>query len=154
MKMKTQALCGEGSTQARRCLPIGRTGVGLDTGVMGAVPPGLKAHNSVFVCLWHLPICCPSIRAQSDCLWVKRISFYKWAQILVACTWNLLEVKGDNCLKYISNISMFADHRLLQVLVHLGALKYSDELLEKVLKGEMLLYGNRQEWSLWRVELI
>ncbi|XP_057581056.1 Q-nucleotide N-glycosylase 1 isoform X1 [Hippopotamus amphibius kiboko] len=89
----------------------------------------------------------------------KRISFYKRAQILVADTWSVLEGKGDGCFKDISSITMFADYRLPQVLLYLGALKYSDELLEKLLKGEMLSYGNRQEveirgCSLWCVELI
>ncbi|XP_059957086.1 queuosine 5'-phosphate N-glycosylase/hydrolase isoform X2 [Mesoplodon densirostris] len=89
----------------------------------------------------------------------KRISFYKRAQILVADTWSVLEGKGDGCFKDISRITMFADYRLPQVLVYLGALKYSDELLEKLLKGEVLSYGNSQEveirgCSLWCVELI
>ncbi|XP_066897363.1 queuosine 5'-phosphate N-glycosylase/hydrolase isoform X2 [Kogia breviceps] len=89
----------------------------------------------------------------------KRISLYKRAQILVADTWSVLEGKGDGCFKDISRITMFADYRLPQVLVYLGALKYSDELLEKLLKGEVLSYGNRQEveirgCSLWCVELI
>lgn len=65
----------------------------------------------------------------------KRISFYKRAQILVADTWSVLEGKGDGCFDDISSITMFADYRLPQVLVHLGALKYSKELLEKLLKG-------------------
>ncbi|XP_068830526.1 queuosine 5'-phosphate N-glycosylase/hydrolase [Capricornis sumatraensis] len=89
----------------------------------------------------------------------KRISFYKRAQILVADTWSVLEGKGDGCFKDISSITMFADYRLPQVLVYLGALKYSNELLEKLLKGEMLFNGNRQEveirgCSVWCVELI
>ncbi|XP_015416631.1 PREDICTED: UPF0553 protein C9orf64 homolog isoform X2 [Myotis davidii] len=89
----------------------------------------------------------------------KRISFYKRAQILVADTWSVLEGEGDGCFKDISSITMFADYRLPQVLVHLGALKYSEGLLEKLLKGEMLSYGSRQEveirgCSLWCVELI
>lgn len=65
----------------------------------------------------------------------KKISFYKRAQILVADTWSVLEGEGDGCFKDISSITMFADYRLPQVLVHLGALKYSKELLEKLLKG-------------------
>lgn len=89
----------------------------------------------------------------------KRISFYKRAQILVADTWSVLEGKGDGCFKDISSITMFADYRLPQVLVHLGALKYSDELLEKLRKGEMLSYGSKEEveirgCSVWCVELI
>ena len=65
----------------------------------------------------------------------KRISFYKRAQILVADTWSVLEGEGDGCFEDISSITMFADYRLPQVLVHLGALKYSGALLEKLLKG-------------------
>lgn len=89
----------------------------------------------------------------------KRVSFYKRAQILVADTWSVLEGKGDGCFTDISCITMFADYRLPQVLVHLGALKYSDELLKKLRKGEMLSYGDKQEveirgCSLWCVELI
>ncbi|KAM6170356.1 queuosine 5'-phosphate N-glycosylase/hydrolase [Rhynchocyon petersi] len=89
----------------------------------------------------------------------KGVSFYKRAQILVADIWSVLEGKGYGCFKDISSITMFADYRLPQVLVHLGALKYSDELLKKLLKGEMLLYGDKQEveirgCSVWCVELI
>lgn len=65
----------------------------------------------------------------------KRIAFYKRAQILVADTWSVLEGKGDGCFEDISSITMFADYRLPQILVYLGALKYSDELLKKLLKG-------------------
>lgn len=65
----------------------------------------------------------------------KRIAFYKRAQILVADTWSVLEGKGDGCFEDISSITMFADYRLPQILVYLGALKYSDKLLEKLRKG-------------------
>ncbi|XP_062969680.1 queuosine 5'-phosphate N-glycosylase/hydrolase-like [Cynocephalus volans] len=88
----------------------------------------------------------------------KRISFYKRAQILVADTWSL-ERKGDGCFKDISSITMFTDYGLPQVLVYLGALKYSDELLKKLFKGEMLSYRDKQEVEIrgcspWCVELI
>ncbi|XP_052013301.1 queuosine salvage protein isoform X3 [Apodemus sylvaticus] len=89
----------------------------------------------------------------------KRISFYKRAQILVADTWSVLEGKGDGCFEDISSITMFADYRLPQILVYFGALKYSDDLLKKLLEGEMLLNGDKQEveirgCSIWCVELI
>ncbi|XP_051822211.1 queuosine salvage protein [Antechinus flavipes] len=89
----------------------------------------------------------------------KRISFYKRAQILVADTWCVLEGKGDGCFSDISSITMFADYRLPQVLAHLGAIRYSDELLKKLLKGEMFPSGDKQEveirgCSVWCVELI
>lgn len=47
----------------------------------------------------------------------------------------MLEGKGDGCFEDISSITMFADYRLPQILVYLGALKYSDELLKKLLEG-------------------
>ncbi|XP_074136270.1 queuosine 5'-phosphate N-glycosylase/hydrolase [Sminthopsis crassicaudata] len=89
----------------------------------------------------------------------KRISFYKRAQILVADTWCVLEGNGDGCFSDISSITMFADYRLPQVLAHLGAIRYSDELLKKLLKGEMFPSGDKQEveirgCSVWCVELI
>ncbi|ERE80795.1 queuosine salvage protein isoform X5 [Cricetulus griseus] len=89
----------------------------------------------------------------------KRISFYKRAQILVADTWSVLEGKGDGCFEDISSITMFADYRLPQILVYLGALKYSDDLLKRLHRGEMLSNGERQEveirgCSIWCVELI
>lgn len=89
----------------------------------------------------------------------KRISFYKRAQILVADTWSVLEGRGDGCFEDISSITMFADYRVPQTLVYLGALKYSDELLKRLLRGEMLSNGEKQEveirgCSIWCVELI
>ncbi|XP_006981739.1 queuosine 5'-phosphate N-glycosylase/hydrolase [Peromyscus maniculatus bairdii] len=89
----------------------------------------------------------------------KLIAFYKRAQILVADTWSVLEGKGDGCFWDISSITIFADYRLPQVLLYFGALKYSKELLKKLLRGEMLLNGDRQEveirgCSIWCVEMI
>uniref|UniRef100_A0A8C5NTX5 Queuosine 5'-phosphate N-glycosylase/hydrolase n=1 Tax=Jaculus jaculus TaxID=51337 RepID=A0A8C5NTX5_JACJA len=109
--------------------------------------------------LMHLVVeCFPSYRDVTQ-FEGKRISFYKRAQILVADTWSVLEGKGDGCFKDISSITMFADYRLPQILVYLGALKYSDKLMKKLLKGEMLSYGDKQEveirgCSIWCVELI
>lgn len=66
------------------------------------------------------------------------IAFYKRAQILVADTWSVLEGKGDGCFWDISSITVFADYRLPQVLLYFGALKYSKELLKKLLRGLQL----------------
>ncbi|XP_056661920.1 Q-nucleotide N-glycosylase 1 isoform X2 [Monodelphis domestica] len=89
----------------------------------------------------------------------KNISFYKRAQILVADTWSVLEGRGDGCFSDISRITMFADYRLPQVLAHLGAIRYSDALLKKLLEGELLPSGVKEEveirgCSVWCVELI
>lgn len=66
------------------------------------------------------------------------MAFYKRAQILVADTWSVLEGKGDGCFNDISRISVFADYRIPQVLVHLGAMRYSEELMNKLKKGIIL----------------
>ncbi|KAJ1206721.1 hypothetical protein NDU88_002122 [Pleurodeles waltl] len=89
----------------------------------------------------------------------KRVAFYKRAQILVADTWSVLEGKGDGCFNDISTVTMFADYRIPQALVHLGAMRYSEELMEKLTKGVMFHSGETQEveirgCSIWCVELI
>ncbi|XP_069481966.1 queuosine 5'-phosphate N-glycosylase/hydrolase [Ambystoma mexicanum] len=89
----------------------------------------------------------------------KRVALYKRAQILVADTWSVLEGKGDGCFHDISSVTMFADYRIPQVLVHLGAMKYSEELMEKLNKGVMFYSGEPQEveirgCSIWCVELL
>lgn len=63
------------------------------------------------------------------------MSFYKRAQILVADTWSVLEGKEDGCFNDISSLTIFADYRIPQVLVHLGAMRYSDELMRKLHEG-------------------
>lgn len=70
----------------------------------------------------------------------KKVAFYKRAQILVADTWSVLEGKGDGCFSDISSVTIFADYRIPQVLVHLGAMKYSEELMKKLKEG-MELYS-------------
>ncbi|XP_053159785.1 queuosine salvage protein isoform X2 [Hemicordylus capensis] len=60
----------------------------------------------------------------------KKVAFYKRAQILIADTWSVLEGKGDGQFSDISSVTIFADYRIPQVLVHLGAMKYSDELMK------------------------
>lgn len=89
----------------------------------------------------------------------NKIAFYKRAQILVADTWSVFEGKGDGGFEDISSITMFADYRLPQILANLGALKYSEELLEKLIKGNELANGSKQEveirgCTVWCVELI
>lgn len=68
----------------------------------------------------------------------KKVSFYKRAQILVADTWSVLEGKGDGFFGDISSLTIFADYRIPQVLVHLKAMKYSEELMKKLREGLFL----------------
>lgn len=63
------------------------------------------------------------------------MSFYKRAQILVADTWSVLEGKGDGSFDDISSLTIFADYRIPQVLVHLKAMKYSEKLMKKLREG-------------------
>lgn len=89
----------------------------------------------------------------------KQVAFYKRVQILVADTWAVLEGKGDGCFSDISGVTMFADYRIPQVLVHLGTMQYSKDLMKKLQEGVMFQYGDRQEMeirgcSIWCVELI
>lgn len=65
----------------------------------------------------------------------RKVAFYKRAQILVADTWSVLEGEGDGCFSDISSVTIFADYRIPQVLVHLGAMKYSDALMKKLKEG-------------------
>ncbi|XP_030065953.1 queuosine 5'-phosphate N-glycosylase/hydrolase isoform X1 [Microcaecilia unicolor] len=89
----------------------------------------------------------------------KQVAFYKRAQILVADTWCVLEGKGDGCFNDISTVTMFADYRIPQALVQLGAMRYSEELMKKLKEGEMFQYRDQQEveirgCSIWCVELV
>uniref|UniRef100_A0A672R414 Queuosine 5'-phosphate N-glycosylase/hydrolase n=2 Tax=Sinocyclocheilus grahami TaxID=75366 RepID=A0A672R414_SINGR len=89
----------------------------------------------------------------------KRISFYKRAQILVADFWGIMEARGEGHIPNLDYLTMFADYRVPQGLVYLGALRYSDGLMETLKNGEVLSSGERREveirgCSIWCVERI
>ncbi|XP_010875081.2 queuosine salvage protein [Esox lucius] len=89
----------------------------------------------------------------------KRISFYKRAQILVADFWGIMEARGEGDIPNLDFLTMFADYRVPQALVHLGALRYSNTLMETLRNGELLSSGDRREveirgCSIWCVERI
>lgn len=75
----------------------------------------------------------------------KVVSFAKRAQILVADLWACFE--GDSFGKFddIKTITIFADYRIPQVLCHLGVLEYSQSLLQRLKKGELLLNKSEEE---------
>lgn len=66
----------------------------------------------------------------------KRISFYKRAQILVADFWGIMEARGEGSIPNLDYLTMFADYRVPQALVYLGAIRYSDALMEALKKGK------------------
>lgn len=89
----------------------------------------------------------------------QKISFYKRAQILVADFWGIMEARGEGDIPNLDHLTMFADYRVPQALIHLGALRYSNTLLETLKKGELLSSGDRREveirgCSIWCVERI
>lgn len=89
----------------------------------------------------------------------KRISFYKRAQIIVADFWGIMEARGEGNIPNLDYLTMFADYRVPQGLVYLGALRYSDALMETLKNGELLSSGERREveirgCSIWCVEKI
>ena len=61
-----------------------------------------------------------------------RVSFYKRAQILVGDIWACFRGEGIGELRDIDYITMFADYRVPQVLVHFGAMRYSNPLLSRL----------------------
>lgn len=65
----------------------------------------------------------------------RRVSILKRAQILVGDVWACFKGVGLGQFDDIGQITMFADYRVPQVLVHFGALAYSDELMELLKKG-------------------
>lgn len=89
----------------------------------------------------------------------RRVSFYKRAQILVADFWGIMAARGEGDITNMDCLTMFADYRVPQALVYLGALRYSDELMQALKKGELLPSGDSREveirgCSIWAVELI
>ena len=65
----------------------------------------------------------------------KSISFYKRAQILVADFWGIMEARGEGDIPNLDWLTMFADYRVPQALVYLGALRYSDTLTDALKNG-------------------
>lgn len=75
----------------------------------------------------------------------KNVSLYKRAQILVGDIWSCFRGKGLGEFHDVSKITMFADYRVPQVLVHFGALEYTSELMEILNKDTILESGDRME---------
>lgn len=89
----------------------------------------------------------------------RKISLYKRAQILVADFWGVMEAKGEGNIPNLDSLTMFADYRVPQALVYLGALRYSAALMDALMNGELLSSGERREveirgCSIWCVEKI
>ncbi|XP_058828771.1 queuosine 5'-phosphate N-glycosylase/hydrolase [Topomyia yanbarensis] len=68
----------------------------------------------------------------------QRVSIYKRAQILIGDLWACFRGEGLGYFHDIERVTMFADYRVPQVLVHFKTIEYTDELLE-VLKMDKIL---------------
>lgn len=76
----------------------------------------------------------------------KQVSIYKRAQILVGDVYACYRGEGVGFFKDINDsITMFADYRVPQVLVHFGSLVYSDELMDDLKKNKILINGEEKE---------
>ncbi|KAH7831847.1 putative queuosine salvage protein [Monocercomonoides exilis] len=64
------------------------------------------------------------------------VAFHKRAQIIAADLWVYFNRESLGSFNDIDELTMFADYRVPQVLAHLGALQYSDQLLELLRSGE------------------
>ncbi|GAB0097954.1 Queuosine salvage protein [Sergentomyia squamirostris] len=75
----------------------------------------------------------------------ERVAIYKRAQILIGDIWACFRGKGLGEFTDIETLTMFADYRVPQVLVHFGALEYTDELMGRLKADEILANGSGQE---------
>ncbi|CAO1442906.1 unnamed protein product [Diamesa hyperborea] len=76
----------------------------------------------------------------------QRVAIYKRAQILVGDIWACFRGEKTGYFKDISTaITMFADYRVPQVLVHFGSLIYSDELMQDLKSNKIFINGEAKE---------
>lgn len=69
----------------------------------------------------------------------KKVTFYKRAQILVSDLWSCFQGKSWGEFHDIEKLTMFADYRVPQALVHFGVLQYDQKLFDKLKTGELKL---------------
>ncbi|XP_039278441.1 queuosine salvage protein [Nilaparvata lugens] len=69
-----------------------------------------------------------------------KVSFYKRAQILIADLWTTFDRKSYGEFHDIDTITMFADYRVPQVLVHFGVLEYKKKLKDILNEGQFQLF--------------
>ncbi|XP_043475508.1 queuosine salvage protein [Leptopilina heterotoma] len=74
----------------------------------------------------------------------QKVSFYKRAQIVVADIWACFKGKGLGNFPDLDELTMFADYRVPQVLVHFDALNYTSSLLNS-LESEIEMKADSEE---------
>ncbi|KAJ2785156.1 hypothetical protein GGI15_002016 [Coemansia interrupta] len=81
----------------------------------------------------------------------RSVALYKRAQILAADVWACFEGQGAGALD-VGCLTMFADYRVPQALVHFGALRYSTRLREYLERAERE-GGELASGHAWEVEI-
>ncbi|CAL7949951.1 unnamed protein product [Xylocopa violacea] len=76
---------------------------------------------------------------------IHKVSFYKRAQILIGDIWANFKGQGIGEFEDIDYITMFADYRVPQVLVHFGAIRYNNPLLSRLHSDIELENGSDDE---------
>jgi len=66
----------------------------------------------------------------------ETVAIYKRAQILIGDIWACGQGKGLAEFQDIGDLTMFADYRVPQVLLHFKAISYSEELMKLLEKGK------------------
>lgn len=89
----------------------------------------------------------------------KTVRIYKRAQILVADVWACFNGQDIGAFDDISQITIFADYRIPQMLQSLNILWYSPRVESKIKRKEILTSGEDIEveirgCSIWAVELL
>ncbi|RZF35048.1 hypothetical protein LSTR_LSTR009640 [Laodelphax striatellus] len=75
----------------------------------------------------------------------QKVSFHKRAQILIADLWTTFNTKSYGEFHDIDTITMFADYRVPQVLVHFGVLEYKKKLKDILGEGTVIASGSEVE---------
>lgn len=75
----------------------------------------------------------------------QTVALYKRAQILAADVDLLLAVHGKPGLTNVDQLTMFADYRVPQVLLHYDVLCYSPQLMARLRKEHLFENGSREE---------
>lgn len=70
----------------------------------------------------------------------QKVSLYKRAQILIGDIWICFKGQNEGHFNDIDKLTMFADYRIPQVLVHFNIFHYSDDLMEKLKRGLYLQF--------------
>ncbi|MPD06269.1 UPF0553 protein C9orf64 [Portunus trituberculatus] len=103
-----------------------------------------KAENSAVKLVEVVTDCFPCFRDVAS-FEGRPVALYKRAQILAADLWMLYRGEAPGAFTDLRKLTMFADYRVPQSLAYLGALEYSDALMERLKDQYLFSSGDREE---------